>query len=380
MKVLYVAPYRDGTGYGHAAVDTILAMDSVGIEVVPRPLKLNKHITATPERILELEQRSPRGADFVIQHTLPEMMEPSGHFLANIAMYCTETSNFNSSTWAHRLNSMDVAWVPSEQMIEAARASNVKIPIKKIPYPCDLAKFERSYKPLKLAGTEDTFVFYTISEMGKRKNMKALLQAFHTEFEPHEPVSLVIKTHKYGMDADTCRKHVEADCDSIKQWLKLYPNTEYFKKEVIISDVVDDESLMKLHSTCDCFVLTSHGEAWSIPAFEAMAFGKTPIVPNWGGFREYVTNDTGWLVDCHEEQVFGITDSFGDLYTGKESWAAVSIGHLRKCMREAYANQTLRGQKADLGIEHAYEYSYHLVGSLIKKALENYEQEKRNTA
>ena len=42
MKVLYVGCYRDGTGWGKAAENYILAMDAVGIDVVPRSVKLNE--------------------------------------------------------------------------------------------------------------------------------------------------------------------------------------------------------------------------------------------------------------------------------------------------------------------------------------------------
>ena len=38
MKVLYISNYKDGTGWGNAATDYILAMDSVGIDVVAGPL------------------------------------------------------------------------------------------------------------------------------------------------------------------------------------------------------------------------------------------------------------------------------------------------------------------------------------------------------
>lgn len=377
MKVLFIAPYRDGTGYAHAAIDTILAMDAAGIDIIPRPIKLNNHNTTIPERIEELENKSSRGADFVIQHTLPSMMEFDGHFKANIAMYCSETSNFKASNWSSKLNCMDIAWVPSNQMIDAARQSGVTIPISKIPYPIDVSKFEKSYKPVKIQEKGDTFTFYTIAEMNKRKNLGALIRAFHTEFEPNEPVSLVIKTHHPRMSSAECKNCVVNDCQSIKEKLNIYPDSSFYKQEIIITDMLTDDSLYRLHSTCDCFVLPSHGEAWGIPAFDAMGFGKTPIVTNWGGFKEFVTDDTGWLVDCYEEQVFGI-QSGGELYTGKETWAAVSIEHLRKCMRAAYVDSKLRKQKAELGIQKVYDFSYELVGSFIKKELESYEHKKWN--
>lgn len=372
MKVLYVSCYRDGTGYGHAAVDNILALDAAGVDVVPRPLKLNKHNTNLPAKILELEAKSPAGADYVIQHTLPSMMEYSGHYNKCIAMYCSETDSFVDSGWQHKLNQMDVAWVPSSQMAQAARASGVSTPLFIAPYPCNTSRFEQSYKKVPLAVPEDTFKFYTIGEMGnRRKNLSALIQAFHTEFHPTEPVDLIVKT--IGNKEET-----QAFCDQIKVGLKMFPDLGYYKKEVVISDIVTDDSISRLHATCDCFVLPSYGEAWGIPAFDAMAFGKTPIVTNWGGFTEYVTNENGWLVDCHEIPVFGMKDTFPDLYTGRESWAAVSIRHLRSCMREAYANRALCRQKAAIGIKDAYNFSYKAVGSLLRKELESYEQKNRS--
>ena len=37
-KVLYIGHYKDGTGWGNAALNNILAMDAVGIDVVPRAI------------------------------------------------------------------------------------------------------------------------------------------------------------------------------------------------------------------------------------------------------------------------------------------------------------------------------------------------------
>ena len=71
MKVLYVGCYRDGTGWGQAATDYILAMDSAGIDVVPRPIKLNQNKISLPKRLAELERKDSSGCDICIQHTLP---------------------------------------------------------------------------------------------------------------------------------------------------------------------------------------------------------------------------------------------------------------------------------------------------------------------
>ena len=38
MKVLYIGHYKDGTGWGNAALNNILALNSAGVDVVPRAI------------------------------------------------------------------------------------------------------------------------------------------------------------------------------------------------------------------------------------------------------------------------------------------------------------------------------------------------------
>ena len=57
MKVLYIGNYRDGTGWGNACIGNMLAMDSVGIDVVPRAISFEQMDKPYPERIKELEQK-----------------------------------------------------------------------------------------------------------------------------------------------------------------------------------------------------------------------------------------------------------------------------------------------------------------------------------
>ena len=57
--------YRDGTGWGDAARDWILALDAAGVDVVARPLKLNDISAEIPNRLLELEQKSSEGCNIL---------------------------------------------------------------------------------------------------------------------------------------------------------------------------------------------------------------------------------------------------------------------------------------------------------------------------
>lgn len=383
--MLWLGVYRDGTGWAESAIRYILALDTAGVDVVCRPIRLNDAQVPIPERILELEARPSRGCDVVIQHILPHMMDYNGRFALNVGLYFSETDSIAHSAWNDRLNLMDLAIGCNWQMHEAARASFVTVPYEVVPIPADLSIYDKSHQPLeRIRHLKEggNFVFYTIGEMVRRKNLQGLLKAFHTEFAPEEPVSLVIKTSRPGMPPHETRKHMEVFCAEIKQGLKLYGggDHQHYQQEIIITDRLSDEEMLSLHAACDCFVQPSYGEAWSIPAFDAMALGKTPVVTDWSGYRDYVSAETGWLVPASREQVFGIKDTFIDVYTGRESWAAVDHLALRRAMREAYEDEGLRQRKAVAGAQRANDFSLKRVGTTLREVLEHHVAQKRDRA
>jgi len=373
MKVLYIGCYRDGTGWAQAATDYILSMDSVGIDVVPRPLKLNANDPLLPNRILELEKKDSLGSDICIQHVLPHMMDYNTRFKKNIGLYASETSNFSGSNWARKINCMDEAWVINEQMVDAAKESGVNVPIKIVPHATNFSKFESNHKKINIPNIKNSFVFYFIGEMNNRKNLAAFIKAFHLEFDPNEPVSILIKSNRYGMSPEECAMEIKNVCDKIKLSLKKYKNIEDYKEDLIITDYLSEEELYGLHRACDCFVMPSYGEAWSIPAFDAMGFGKTPICSNTGGMADYL-GGAGILVEGRWEPVFGMSDTFEDLFTGEENWYSVDINELRKAMRKMYEMRS--EQESDKyakmkrsGLSQAMKYSHENIGKLIKELL-----------
>ena len=374
MKVLYIGCYRDGTGWAKAATDNILAMDAVGIDVVPRPIKLNNNTPEIPPRLKELEQKTSGGCDVCIQHVLPHMMDYNGRFEKNIALYDTETDLFIKPQWVEKINLMDEAWVIHHEMVSTSKNSGVNIPIKIVPHATDFSKFERGYKKFSIPNSEDSFVFYFIGELNKRKNLETFVKAFHLEFHVNEPVSILIKTNKYGISMDECAQEVKLLCDKIKADLKLYPSLNDYKEDLIITDFLSEEDLYRLHSGCDCFVMPSYGEAWCIPAFDAMGFGKTPICTDVGGMSDFLSDGGGVLVEGRVEPVSGMVDHFKDLYTGYERWVSIDTLKLMSAMRNMYNMSRDENQKPYLqmkrsGLESANKYSYESIGTVIKETL-----------
>jgi hypothetical protein len=86
MKILYIAHYKEGSGWSRAALDYILALDQNGFDVVCRNIQLTSTEHHVPERIHELESKSLDGVDVCIQHLLPHHMIGTKKFKKNILL------------------------------------------------------------------------------------------------------------------------------------------------------------------------------------------------------------------------------------------------------------------------------------------------------
>lgn len=378
-KVLYIAHYRESSGYGSASLDYIRAMDAAGIDLVIRPVKLGTPCPKLPDRILELEARSAEGCDVCIQHVLPHLLV-TGNFKKHICMYATETDRFEYSGWPHYINMMDEAWVFNNESMQSSINSGVTIPIKVVPHACDLEKYQKPRtklynKPGYNSIYSPDFMFYFIGEYNQRKNIPALLRAFHTEFDPGEAVNLLIKTNSNKFSPSDLLKQVVGMANKIKEDLRLYPSVNDYKQEIIMTDYLSNDDVMNLHYTGDCFICPSHGEAWCIPAFDAMAMGKTPICTNVGGMADYVNEKLrlGQLIDSTTTQVMGVKDTFDGLFIGREIWQSIDIFKLRQAMRKAYSEWKNPALTAKTGIgllRTLPKYSHLSIGKQIKTLVE----------
>lgn len=391
MKLAYLGVFRDGTGYANQAIHNMLAMEAGGIDVVARAIKLSQTTNINiAKKVEHLEQKTTDDVDVVVQHVLPHHFEyKSG--VRNIGMMCWETTHFKRSNWSHCCNMMDEIWVPSIQNAQAVKDSNVTVPVKVFPCACDTTRFASSPSPLDIHQLDGKCVFYTVGEMTRRKNMIALLRAFFSAFSLRDDVALVIKTNIPNKSSEEATDIMQSTVEDIKKSLHTYVRHQYYPPIICITDFLSDQKLDQLHSSCDIFVSASHGEAWGIPAHDAMGFGKPVILSNWGSFPELTYAqaseywqpenkkfkwpgeiDCGWLVKGQLTPCFGQTDSFPDLYTGDELWFEPDIEHMIHCMQQAYEKwRTGELSKYIFAArKRAANFNYENVGSIAKEFLE----------
>ena len=374
MRVLYVGPYRDGIGYGEACRQYITALDKAGVEVACRPLKFTDRRSPVPDRIAELEKRKFDSYSHLIQHALPWYFARCGEVDVNVGMTYMETSPVPVE-WRHMCEQLDGIIACDHEMRDDMRRAS--IPCEVVPMPCDVNRFagERKMLPqLQRVKEGGYFLFYTLGELVHRKYLDGLLQAFFAEFHQNEPVKLVVKTSAGTVGKEGIIQQVGQHVHKVRQAMLFPPETD---QVVVVGDWLSDGEVLDLHHTCDCFVQVSTGEAWSIPAFDAMAMGRTPIVTDDGGYREFIDEDTGWLVPGRQEHSTGNEPYYPDLFSSRQLWTKPDLLQLRRMLRQAYEDSELRQRKAEAGIQRTSLFSYERAGKRLVEVLEKYGEEKR---
>jgi glycosyltransferase involved in cell wall biosynthesis len=266
---------------------------------------------------------------------------------------------------------MDEIWVASTQEEKCLRKSGVTKNIKVISQPLDIPLIKQNEdKDLDLHPMiKQTFKFYYMADHVERSNLKDLIIAFHLAFDINQPVSLIIKTSVPNMSVADSYKSIEKEIDEIKKRLNI---SKRYKKEIIITDELSCEEIIKLHNSCDCFVSTSRGESFCRAAAEALVLGKTPIVTDNTGMTDFINNKNGSVVQSHRTPVILdkkiLPDDF-DIYNANEYWYQINIYDLIEKMRAVYsAYKTSKKdleQKRSLGLESIDQFSYETIGKKL---------------
>lgn len=370
MKVLYIAHYKEGSGWSKAALDYISALDQNGFDVVCRNIKLTPQEHKVPERILELESQSLQGVDVCIQHLLPHHMIGTKKFKKNIGVFVSETDTIKHTSWLPFLKNVDQIWVPNHSN-QAHLTNDGFDNVKVVPYAFDIDKYSHPRKIINLYNVNNKFKFYYVGDLNDRKNLIGTIRAFNSEFCNGEPVSLVIKIRKHGVSPRQLHDAFVKFSQQVKYQLRIHKKLEHYPSELVITADMTDEVVQDIHHTCDCYVGLSHGEGWSIPAFEAMCYGKTPICSNEGGPKDFIDShnvNSGTLIDGVYSVCAHNDPAFNDIFTGKENWFEPSEKLAKKAMRFYYDNANNIDRTA--GLKFAEQFSYQNIAKKIKDILD----------
>lgn len=357
MKIVYIGNYRDKTGWGAAAEANILAMNSVGLNVVPRPISFGGNGEAHPI-IQQLEEQSCSNADVIIQHALPQYYYANKK-VKNIGFYCVETDDFYASGWRKYINQMDQAWVMSEHNYNASIISGVQTRVKVVPYSIDVNKFDLNNKTAQIDELKNTFNFCFVGEWNHRKNIESLLRAFYSEFHRSEPVNLFIKLSS-NMPSEQCMAEFNKLNEHVKSGLKL----NKYKNISVVCGKMDHQHYLSILNQCHVFVCPSRGEACCIPMIEAQAMGLSVLVTSNTGMDDYIIS--GYSIPSKEDICFGMQSTLPEIQTGYEYWKSIDTISLKISMRSMYECGI---EKEEASKKTKEQYNYESVGNKIKEIL-----------
>jgi len=275
--------------------------------------------------------------DTIIIHCTPEhwprFSEPDKR---NIGYTVWET-DAPPPHWRGLMNWADHILVPSRFNREMFQSAGIEPPIDVVPH---IVRPEPAAPSTECVDSfrdnhgihREHFVFYTIEAWTPRKALWKTIHAFLQAFDADDPVSLVVKTGRTGPRSSA------APHDSPTETLvrELVSHSERPPSVVLIDNEMTAVEIDLLHHVGDCYLSLAHSEGWGLSVFDAAASGNPAIVTGWGGHLDFLGDRWPYLVDF---EMVPVMDAQGrKSYLPTQNWAAPSIDHAVRLIREVYQN------------------------------------------
>lgn len=300
MKVRYYSHAHLPTGFGRAALDLAMALDRAGtrLEIVtlgPRPVDVPWPIPGDMVDPID-------DPDAVIVHTLPgdchRVLETErlvrGQGPKLVAYTTWEALTAPEHIVRPLYDCFDEVWAPSHV---AARALGVNglhgtsreresagLRTRVIPHCYD----PDAERPSVEYSDPDKFRFYWIGAWTARKNPGGLIRAFALAFGPDSRAELVLHSPGTTMDAF---------CAALAQ---TGLTQRELPKIILSNQQISAASIAAFHYQADCFVTAARGEAWNLPAFDALLAGRHVISQYGLGSDEFLVDTSADLIDGWE--------------------------------------------------------------------------------
>lgn len=369
MRVEYIGAAWDGSGYGAACRNYLVALNRAGVDVSLTPISFEEKKPDLGElgKVLRLLVRDGATADIRVIHATPENYARLLYDKPGIPTigYATWEANRLPEGWAAEINEWcDALWVPSNHNVECFQASGVTIPVYRVPHCFEPAE-PQGGEGSRLE-TTDRFRFLWIGQWLTRKNPEGLLRAYLSEFREHEKVSLVMKTYLTDNSRGE-RDQIKEFVTTVKKQLYM---PDYPQIELVVSSLSND-GIAWLHHDCDCYVSLHRCEGFGMTVAEAMAAGKPVIVTDrGGGTDDFVREDLdGFRVQSQQSMCFGMP---WPTYHGGMTWAEPDLIRARRAMRLMFNTPTGRAEMGEFAKRQIHdEFSYEKVGRMMVGLLRN---------
>lgn len=374
MKILFLGPYRQCDGWGEAAKDYLRALLLTGHDITAKPVYMSENISEDiPKDLVDIEHRVlDERPDVVIQNLIPSIMDYQAG-MRNIGLVYLETNHIDHTGWIYQMNLMDEIWVSSVYEMDILKKSGITSRVRLVPMPLNTECLDPKAKPLDISDAKGNFVFYFVGEYIERKNVQALLMAFHREFHVTEPVVLLLKLHKTNYNQARLDDEVTRDLQHMKTHMRLYAQPYGYTPELTITKRLSNEEMCRLHALGDCLVLPSRGESLCRPVLDAMYMGNPVIATDQTGMMDSLGGgEYGYLCKSEEVPAFVKYPPVKNLYTSRETWREIDILHLQRWMRWVFEHQDEVKEQASRRHKFVVStFSYDTIAKRINEVLDD---------
>ena len=303
----------EGMGYGYAAVRTIKALQSCGVEVLYDNRETKCHIS-----FIQPEFYSGNPDQYRVGYTPWE-------------------SSVVPEFWPETMNRMQEIWTPSTFCAEIFEEFGVNKIIRVIPHGIDpdIWKIENRY-------IKDKFVFLHVGGPTARKGGQRVVDAFLDLFDGNKDVVLILKSN----ESTECRFYENG---------VNFKSAKYHPQILSIDYSVDVEDLVKIYNQAHCLVYPTNGEGFGLIPFQGIATGLPTIVTNATACADFA--ELSIPLDSHPAPGDGV-------HLG--NWVEPDLDDLRGKMKYVYDNfnQVKENTLHSANIIHSTQ-TWHHIGQKI---------------
>jgi len=145
------------------------------------------------------------------------------------------------------------------------------------------------YKPVSISEKRRRFSFFSLSALIPAKGVLDLIEAFR------------LAVNK-GMDADLYLGGSGYLAPKLRKLIIQY----HLENRIHLLGYLTPQQALEQFNKCNCYILPSHIESFSMVLLEAMACGKPIIATDCGGPKDIITETTGVLIPPQKHDVMAI--------------------------------------------------------------------------
>lgn len=349
MEFVFYAPVWGQSGFEKLTRELLMALDQMGVTIELRADEnWNRERLALPGTVLSRLQRLTNTrvnpmAPHVIYQVPRGQPVPVNSPLICYTLFETDRC---PSPWLSALLKCDKIFVFSEFNRKGWIESGIpEDKISALPQAVDSFMYNPN-GPKTLIENKRGFTFLCSGDFTERKNFEAVIEAFVTEFNGDDDVTLIFKCHYGGFT-----KRYRRDCMNRIGEISRRFNSDNPPRILFWGDKISDYGMASLYRSVDCFVLCSRGEGLGMQYLEAMASGLPVIACDWGAQMDYLNYRNSFLVKSTLRTIDDPNYIMKCPQALNSKWCQAEIGDIKSAMRYVWQNYSDAARRAEYNLE-----------------------------